>query len=128
MFNSFKNLGSDPDLDSSAIFINIFNFFAHAGCTVQHYSHCIDISSLYGLGAYAFITTVLLSLAGVRMVRRRGRGNGNAASTSTPPQLSQGCLNVFYIFGRLFYFAFSKSKLSCLQHYFKLMSNIRKER
>jgi hypothetical protein len=58
------------------------------------------MSTLYGVGAYAFFATIMLSLAGVRMVKRRGRGDGSSASTSgsAPLSISQECLYDFFIF------------------------------
>jgi len=79
-------------------------FLADADCpTVTTYAHCVDINSLYGVSAYATFVSGLLILVVVRMVRRRGRGNGITTSPSAALQTSQEWLNVFW---RLEFFSF----------------------
>jgi hypothetical protein len=83
-------------------------FSADAGCPTTHtYAHCIDVKSLYGVSAYATFVTLLLSLVVVRMVRRRGRGNGISASPSAALQTSQEWSNVFFLTVRIFNFIFA---------------------
>ena len=77
-FEFYKTLGSDWfRIRNRIIFFNCC-----AGSTDQQ-TVCVEASLHYGLWAYGILLTLVLGLAGVRVVKKRGRTLGTRPTSAT---------------------------------------------